>query len=190
MAPGERNVGRSSFRVGAVCLRGSSPKRGISWARASAFGSVFFSWAACRPGVSVATRPSATTGGRGKGTPGRFRTTDTWMAPPPGPPQGSPRKCWWKLARRNTSTRAWPPAETSSGLVRLSFEFRVATAICLSGAPLLAQRLGHHADVLDAGAADGVHHGGESAEGHRLVAADEDRELARGPLGPQFFYQR
>src|SRR5712692_11550633 len=48
-----------------------------------------------------------------------------------------------------------------------------AWAISLCAWPA-ADRLGDHTDVLDAGLAQLVYHGGEAAEGDALIAADEN----------------
>src|ERR1700693_1704811 len=78
------------------------------------------------------------------------------------------------------------PAEISKKRLRPGSGRLCATAVIfLPGARPRSDGLGDHADIYDAGLAQLVHHGGEAAEGHGLVAAHEHR-VARGSLDARF----
>src|SRR5713226_2494379 len=113
------------------------------------------------------------TSGRGRGTPARCPTRPTVIAPPPGPPQVSPR-CEKRVENRSEHSRSkWNPSDHRKGISKLS-EADWWTRDISAGARARADGLSDHANILDAGLAQFVHNRGEAAEGHGFVAAEED----------------
>src|SRR5277367_5129949 len=81
---------------------------------------------------------------------------------------------------KSTTSPACSTSEADSGPVKLSERgFAASAAMSLLNLRTLGERLGDHANILNAGLAQCIHNGRPAAEGHGLVAAHVHR-LMRG----------